>query len=293
MKKSSASHRAAFLFCPAINVDKPILISPYFCRMNRAVTISFLLFLPTLVQAQLKYSKLVIEPKKIYDFNDADILVADTLVLKDSSAIKLNYVKDNNYIHAKVIKAGAGCRIIGRGEDGKKGKDGGNGYGVEGPCKDGTVGRNGARGGDGTNGNNLFLYFSKLEITGSLSIDLSGGNAGDGGNGGHGGGGSPGTKLCTGGNGGRGGNGAPGGNGGNSGNLVLNCPQCSDLRLILGKQLMVRTFGGTAGLGGEGGSGGLAGILSNGTSEYDGKPGDPGKHGADGIPGKNGAITFQ
>jgi hypothetical protein len=260
--------------------------------MIRVLFIVFL-FCSHLTSAQLKFTKLVIESKKIYDFNDYDILVADTLILKDSSAIKLNYVKDNNYIHSKVIKVGKGCRIIGRGEDGKNGKDGGNGYGVEGPCKDGTLGRNGARGSDGTNGNNLFMYFEKLEITGTLTIDLSGGNAGDGGKGGHGGGGSPGTKLCAGGNGGKGGNGAPGGNGGHSGNLQLNCQTCGDLRTILGKQLMVRVFGGTAGLGGEGGSGGLAGILSTGTSEQDGKPGIQGRNGLDGVPGKNGAINFQ
>lgn len=274
-------------------VYKTIHLSHYFCRMIRTILLVFFMVVPLLSMAQLKFSKLVIESKMLYDFKDAEVLIADTLVMKDSSSIKLNYVKDNNYIHAKVVQIGMGCKIIGRGMDGKAGKDGGNGFGVEGPCKNGTIGRNGARGGDGTNGNNLFFYFEKLNITGSLTIDLSGGNAGDGGNGGHGGGGSPGTKLCTGGNGGKGGNGAPGGNGGNSGNLLLNCPQCGDLRLLLGKQLIVRVFGGTAGIGGEKGSGGLAGILSNGTSEYDGKPGEPGKAGLDGSPGKNGAINFQ
>lgn len=261
--------------------------------MIRRILLLFFLAVPLGSMAQFKFSKLVIESKKMYDFGDAEMLIADTLVMKDSSAIKLNYVKDNNYIHAKVVLIGKDCKITGRGEDGKNGKAGGNGYGVEGPCKNGTVGRNGARGGDGTNGNNLFFYFEKLNIAGNLVIDLSGGNAGDGGSGGHGGGGSPGTKLCTGGNGGKGGNGAPGGNGGNSGNLLLNCVSCGDLRLLLGKQLVVRVFGGTAGIGGEGGSGGLAGILSNGTSEFDGKPGEQGRPGLDGSPGKNGAINFQ
>ncbi|MEK6781008.1 MAG: hypothetical protein AABY93_04850 [Bacteroidota bacterium] len=262
--------------------------------MIRLLFVAFLYtFLLPSVSAQLRYTRLVIESNKTYDFSASDVLVADTLIMKDSSSIKLNYVKDDNYIHCKKLVVGKGCSIIGRGENGRKAKDGGNGYSVEGPCHNGTNGRNGSRGGDGINGNNLFLYTDELIFIGNLSIDLIGGNAADGGKGGDGGGGSAGTRLCPGGNGGNGGNGAPGGNGGNSGNLTLSCKKCLDLRNELGKKLLVRVYGGLGGLGGEGGSPGLPGILANGTSEQDGKHGAHGKNGADGVPGKNGAINFE
>ena len=241
----------------------------------------------------MRHSRLVIESHTVYDFGEvADILVADTLIMMDSSSIKLNYVKDDNYIHSKIFVVGRGCKIIGYGEGGRKSKNGGNGYSVDGPCHNGTNGRNGARGGDGINGNNLFIYTDEITFSGNLSIDLSGGTAADGGKGGDGGGGSSGTRLCAGGSGGNGGNGAPGGNGGNSGSLTLRCKSCPDLRSELGKRLVVRVFGGLGGLGGEGGSPGLPGILATGTSEQDGKHGTHGKNGADGVAGKNGAINF-
>lgn len=245
------------------------------------------------ISAQLRHASLIIESKQIYDFGESDILVADELIMKDSSSIKLNYVKDDNYIHCKKLIVGKGCKIIGSGENGRKAKDGGNGYSLDGPCHDGTNGRNGARGGDGINGNNLFLYADEIIFLGNLSIDLAGGNGADGGKGGNGGGGSSGTRVCTGGNGGNGGNGAPGGNGGISGNLTLRCKLPADLRNEIGKNLQVRVYGGLAGLGGEGGSPGLPGVLATGTSAQDGKHGTHGKNGADGVHGKNGAINFE
>jgi len=256
------------------------------------VLLLFSLHMPAL--GQIRHSRLVIESHQVYDFGDvADILVADTLIMRDSSSIKLNYVKDDNYIHCKRLIVGKGCKIIGFGENGRKPKDGGNGYSIEGPCHNGTNGRNGARGGDGINGNNLFLYVDEIVFTGNISIDLSGGNAADGGKGGDGGGGSSGTRLCAGGNGGNGGNGAPGGNGGNSGNLTLRCKLCKDLRSELGQRLLVRVFGGLGGLGGEGGSPGLPGVLASGGSQQDGKNGSSGKNGVDGVRGKDGAIIFE
>ena len=114
------------------------------------------------ISAQLRHASLIIESKQIYDFGESDILVADELIMKDSSSIKLNYVKDDNYIHCKKLIVGKGCKIIGSGENGRKAKDGGNGYSLDGPCHDGTNGRNGARGGDGINGNNLFLYADEI-----------------------------------------------------------------------------------------------------------------------------------
>ena len=275
-------------------VDRRSLSYSYFYSMiHLLLTVFFLTSLLTSVTAQIRYTSLVIESNTTYDFSESDILVADTIIMRDSSSIKLNYVKDDNYIHCKKLIVGKGCKIIGRGENGRKGKDGGNGYSVEGPCSNGTNGRNGARGSDGIIGNNLFLYTDEIVFNGNLSIDLAGGNGEDGGKGGDGGGGSAGTRLCNGGNGGSGGNGAPGGNGGNSGNLTLRCKSCPDLRNELGKKLMVRVYGGLGGLGGEGGSPGLPGILVTGTTAQDGKHGTHGKNGADGVPGKNGAINFE
>ncbi len=266
--------------------------SYFYCMTRSFLPFVILIATSSATYSQLRYSSLVIEMNQTFDFSSSDVLSADTIIMKDSSSIKLNYVKDDNYIHSKKLIVGKGCKIIGRGENGKNGKAGGKGYSIDGPCHDGTSGRNGARGNDGISGNNLFLYTDEIIFGGNLSIDLAGGNAGDGGNGGDGGGGSSGTRVCQGGNGGNGGNGAPGGNGGKSGSLTLRCNKCPDLRNELGKGLIVRVYGGLGGLGGEGGSPGLPGILVTGTSEQDGKHGTKGKNGSDGLPGKNGAINF-
>jgi hypothetical protein len=242
---------------------------------------------------QIRHNILVVEAGKVFELSASDILVADTLIMKDSSTIKLNHLKDDNFIHCKKLVVGNSCTIIGRGENGRVAKSGGNGSSIVGPCHDGTNGRNGARGGDGIKGNNLFLYADHITFLGDLSIDLAGGNAADGGSGGNGGGGSGGTKLCPGGNGGNGGNGAPGGNGGNAGNLTIRCKFPPNLRSELGRKLKVRVYGGLGGVGGEGGSPGLPGSVVNGTSQHDGKVGLSGKGGASGMAGKDGIINFE
>ena len=133
-----------------------------------SLTAFLLISLLSVGLAQVRHTSLTIEAHQIYDFGEAtDILVADILIMEDSSSIKLNYVKDDNYIHCKKLIVGKGCKIIGYGENGRKPKDGGKGYSVEGPCHDGTNGRNGARGGDGINGNNLFLYADEIVFNGN------------------------------------------------------------------------------------------------------------------------------
>lgn len=237
--------------------------------------------------------RLMLSAKENYEIKASDIIVVDTLIMRDSSRIILNSSKADNFIHAKVAKIGKGCQIIGKGANGVDGQPGLNGYTAEGPCKNGIPGTNGKPGSSAKNGVNLSLYFNKLTIASRLVIDLSGGNGGDGGKGGIGGGGSPGTRLCQGGDGGKGGDGARGGNGGNGGNLLISCKECPNLRTWLGELLYVRTYGGNAGLGGDGGYGGLAGLVSSGNTSEDGQQGEKGKMGESGESGKNGAITFE
>lgn len=262
------------------------------CEMIRFIVA--LIFAPVALFAQIRMDKLVIPSGETYRILGTDIVVVDTLVMNDSSTIVLNRNnKKDNFIHAKHLIARRGARIVGTGEQGKPGKDGGRGHTVDGPCIDGTPGQNGTGGSHGDDGVNLFLYFNQLTITGSLIIDLRGSDGGDGGDGGQGGGGSIGTRVCIGGNGGPGGNGGTGGNGGNGGALTIACKDCVDLRSLLGEKLQVRNYAGFGGVGGDAGPGGLAGLGSNGMTSKDGKIGPRGKRGPDGLTGKQGAINFE
>lgn len=242
--------------------------------------------------AQIREDKLVIGLNETFELSGSDIIVVDTLIMLDSSKIILNSEKADNFIHAKIVKIGIGCEIIGKGSDGFDGEVGSSGYTAVGPCKNGIPGKSGTAGTSATNGINLYLYFDMLTIKNKLHIELSGGDGGDGGRGGNGGGGSPGTRLCQGGDGGAGGDGSPGGNGGDGGNLSLSCKGCPDLRGWLGNKINVRTYGGNAGLGGDGGLGGLAGLVSAGKT-LDGEQGAKGKPGANGESGRNGAINIE
>lgn len=242
--------------------------------------------------AQLRYSTLQLKAKEVFQIKESDIVVVDTLIMEDSSSIVLNHDKKENFIHAKKIMIGKGCRIDGRGANGTPGKAGLKGNTGEGPCRDGQVGKNGTGGSYGDNGVNLYLYCSDFIIKGNIEIDLSGGNGGDGGKGGEGGGGSPGTRVCVGGNGGNGGNGSTGGNGGDAGTLTISCKNCTDLRSLLNQVISVNNFGGVGGLGGDAGPGGSAGLNPTGNTIQDGKLGAKGKSGLPGQSGKKGAINF-
>ncbi|HZY79186.1 MAG TPA: hypothetical protein VFE50_06675 [Cyclobacteriaceae bacterium] len=252
-----------------------------------------LLFAPIAVFGQIRIAKLVIPEKQTYKIQNTDIIVVDTLIMNDSSVIVLNRAKKDNFIHAKHLIAKKGAKIIGGGAKGLPGKDGAKGTSMDGPCIDGTNGLNGTGGSHGDHGINLFLYFTQLTITGSLTVDLRGGDGGDGGKGGNGGGGSMGTRVCVGGTGGAGGNGGSGGNGGNGGALTISCKECIDLRALLGEHLLVRNYAGFGGVGGDAGGGGLAGLGANGQTSKDGKIGPRGKRGTDGTTGKEGAINFE
>jgi hypothetical protein len=240
--------------------------------------------------AQVRVDRLVIRPHETYTFGNSDIVVADTLIMMDSSRIRLNGLKPENYIRARIAIIGKYCVIDAHGINGKRGVDGIAGATPIGPCQRGVAGRNGSRGLDGTSGINLFLYIDSLIIKGPLTIDLSGGDGGDGGNGGFGGSGSPGTKHCNGGDGASGGNGGNGGSGGAGGKLTLGASTVAGVRSRIGEEIKLYYKGGTFGYGGISGHGGAAGLGPNGRN---GKSGSRGTDGSHGRPGNIGTILFE
>jgi hypothetical protein len=240
--------------------------------------------------AQIRVSTLTIKKNEVYKLTPSDIIVADTLIMMDSSRIVLNSLKPENFIRASVVMIGNNCMIDGRGANGKKGVDGVAVLTPVGPCKNGLPGRNGGRGLDGAPGIKLFLYIDKITSFGSLTIDLSGGSGGDGGNGSAGGGGSPGTNHCIGGNGGNGGNAGAGGNGGDGGILTLGGKEAREIKRKYGAKLKVFNKAGTFGYAGILGHPGAPGL---GPNRKNGKPGLAGVDALDGRPGNIGTILFE
>lgn len=218
----------------------------------------------------------------------SDIIVVDTLIMKDSSSIFLNMSKTNNFIHAKEAVIGKNCSIIGQGANGKTGAAGVDGLQGRSPCRGGANGLNATVGSQGQNATNVSLYFNNLVVNGSIIINLNGGDGGDGGRGGRGGDGGSGTRVCVAGDGGKGGNGANGGLGGDGGSVTINCKKCDDLHLIMGHKLIVKNFGGFGGIGGDSGWGGQAGLGPAG----DGKNGQRGIDGDSAAQGKTGAVNL-
>jgi len=251
------------------------------------IALAFILF-ASISSAQIRLNKLVIAAKEKYQILGTDIIVADTLVMNDSSSITLNLSKQDNFIHAKVASFGRGCTIYGHGINGTSGKPGENGIAQSSPCRNGAPGKNASSGERGRDAINLSLYFTAMKINGSLLVNLNGGDGGLGGKGGHGGDGGSGTRVCPAGDGGSGGNGADGGDGGNGGAFSINCKQCFDLPLMVGERLIIKNYGGLGGEGGDGGSGGQAGL----GSKKDGKNGLRGAEGKHALQGKTGLVTL-
>jgi hypothetical protein len=276
-----------------ISFQKEVLPSKTLCgylkNMRRALPL-LICCISISCFAQVRIEKLVVKAKDIYTLAPSDIIVADTLVMMDSSRIRLNDLKGENYIRTHVAIIGKNCVIDGRGINGKRGQNGAPGRTPIGPCVDGGPGRNGGRGLDGASGLNLFLYIDSINVKGSLIIDLSGGDGADGGNGGGGGGGSPGTTHCYGGNGGDGGNGGAGGSGGRGGTLSLGGNGVSQFRTMIGQILTIQNKGGSFGYGGISGYGGPSGL---GPDKKNGKMGAPGSDGIHGRPADNGTILFE
>jgi hypothetical protein len=252
---------------------------------------AFILLLTINLSAQVRVSKLVIKPKEVYELGQSDILVADTLIMMDSSRIILNRLKQENYIRAQVAYFGNACIIDGSGINGKAGRKGRDGETPIGPCKNGLDGRTGATGLQGVRGVNLFLYFSEIHIKGKILINLTGGHGGNGGNGGNGGGGSPGTVHCNGGNGGNGANGANGGSGGDGGTLTLSCTSCTySVDLLMNTKIILANGGGSFGFGGIAGYEGPPGL---GPSRRNGVSGQKGLDGTNGKSGNRGDLKIE
>lgn len=252
--------------------------------MVRAVCVFVFLCFSFSVTAQIRLTKLVLQKGEQYQMEGSDILVVDTLIMNDSSKIFLTHEKKDIFIHTKVFRIGRGCMLNGAGEKGKDGTPGPTGTEQLGPCKPGGLGQNAKDGATGNHGKNLSIYSNEFTLSGSLIINLNGGEGGNGGTGGTGGGGGPGTRVCAGGNGGGGGNGGNGAVGGDGGNLLIQYAQGPDLHLMLGRQLTVKNFGGFAGQEGDAGPGGSAGLGSlrdgrNGPKGLPGRPGEAGKVG--------------
>jgi hypothetical protein len=258
--------------------------------MTRRFLLLMFAFIGTNAMAQIRVSKLVIEARDTFELRNSDILVADTLIMKDSSVLVLNKLKKENYIRAQVVIIGRNCRIDGRGLQGQQGRHGFPGSTPIGPCNDGTQGKNGGRGLDGTPGVDLFLYLEDVTLSGKLFIDLSGGNGGRGGNGGSGGGGSPGTVHCNGGNGGNGGNAGQGGNGADGGNLTLSSKRNPLIQHYIGTLITVYTHGGLPGEQGKVGAQGPAGL---GPSRKNGRNGEPGLQAPNSLAGINGKVNVE
>jgi hypothetical protein len=258
--------------------------------MTNFKVLLILLFLSSSVLGQVRVSKLVIKSHEAYTLSETDILVADTLIMMDSSRLILNKLKPENFIRTKVAIIGSYCVIDGKGLVGKAGRQGRNGLSYNSPCRDGLPGGPGSRGLDGRPGINLFLYMNTVSVRGPWIIDVSGGDGGQGGPGGSGGGGSPGTLHCNGGNGATGGSGAPGGNGAHGGNLVISSPNNQSIVDMIGTKILVKTRGGYPGEGGRSGYHGGAGLGPRGKN---GKNGEPGAEGKSGITGVDGSIKFE
>lgn len=250
-------------------------------------TLLFFVLVTTVAHAQLRYSKLVLEPKQSFSFGQSDILVVDTLIMKDSSSLVLNINKMENYLHARVIRMGKNCFIDGRGTDGTAGRNGRAGDSFMAPCKGGTNGGDGVRGEDGKHATNLLIYLKETKIDGPLTILLEGGKGGNGGNGGEGGSGGSGTIHCNGGDGGNGGKAGDGGFGGNGGKLVLHGP-ISFQQSLAGK-IKAKLNGGQFGRGGRGGYSGSGGA---GPRNKNGRNGLQGTDGKDGSLGNYGNISY-
>jgi hypothetical protein len=74
-------------------------------------TLTFLLLLAGGVHAQVRVSKLVIKAKETYVLQNSDILVADTLIMMDSSRLVMNKLKPENYLRVRVGRFGKDCVI--------------------------------------------------------------------------------------------------------------------------------------------------------------------------------------
>lgn len=247
----------------------------------------FIIFTSFTSIAQLRYTKLIVEPGQVFSYEQSDILVADTLIMRDSSSIILNHAKKENYLYAKVAIIGKSCSIKGNADHGKSGSPGRAGMSSSAPCRNASDGEDAQPGANGGRATRLLVYIKEITISNPLSIFLNGGNGGNGGKGGDGGSAGAGTIHCNGGDGGNGGKGGDGANGGNGGDLVLNLPITEQAKLK--QHLRVLLKAGTYGRGGRGGYSGSGGLGPRGKH---GGNGLQGQDGIDGASGADGAVNY-
>jgi hypothetical protein len=91
--------------------------------MKRIPLTLVLLVVVSISQAQIHVNRLIIKKGESFSFNESDIVVADTLIMEDSSSIVLNRLKKENYLHTKVLIVGKNCSIQGNGVNGKAGHE--------------------------------------------------------------------------------------------------------------------------------------------------------------------------
>src|SRR5687768_3336743 len=105
--------------------------------MTKYIVSLYLLLLSSSLFGQVRVNKLVVQSHETYSLNQSDILVADTLVMMDSSRIVLNKLKPDNFIRARVALFGSYCVIDGKGIPGTGGRAGRAGLSYNAPCRDG------------------------------------------------------------------------------------------------------------------------------------------------------------
>src|SRR6185295_18739821 len=109
-------------------------------------------------RCQIRLNTLTVGPHEVYELRNTDVMVIDTLILRDSARIILNSLKADNFIHLKKLVVGRGSAIVGKGEPGIPGTVGTAPVTAGGPCRDGSPGQPGTPGTMGTNAVNLLLY---------------------------------------------------------------------------------------------------------------------------------------
>ena len=148
----------------------------YFCLMSKWCVILSLTWLTVQGFGQIRLDKLEINTHQTYSMAGSNVLVVDTLIMRDSSCLMLHKEKSESIINVKVLIVNIGAKILGYGVDGKAGKVGSDGFRQGAPCRVGGNASEGAVGGNGSNGRNLSLYVNQLVITGSLTINFSPGS---------------------------------------------------------------------------------------------------------------------
>lgn len=228
-------------------------------------------------------------------------MFVDEWIMEDNSTIVIADDVDVFEITAIKAKFGDNCKIIGKGKQGKHGKNsyahGRNG----GECKDGGHGGRGTSGRYGNKGKKVKIRMGLISVN-DLIIDVRGGNGGNGGNGANGGRGGRAScgRVCSGQEGGNGGNAGNAGNGGQGGEVDIEfwvaSTNFSGFMLSNNNGLRGKVDGGYQGSPGKPGIGGAGGSGKRCPGFYKrsgGPSGRKGRTGSKGRKGKEGTFKVQ